>query len=309
MQPDLPAAARFMTTHARLVDRQRFDLVTGRRGPAGALAALAGYRNADGGYGWGLEPDLRSPESQPVGALHALEIMAETGAPAGALADWLASVTLPDGGLPFALPAEDPAGSAPLWVLADSTESSLHLSTAIVALAQQVARHDPSLRAHQWLAMATDYCWREVRALREPGGTYLLRHVLWFLDAVHEELPGAPAELHRFAAWLPESAVLPVEGGIEGEAMYPLDFAPRPEGPVRELIGQPVIARDLARLAGLQRSDGGWTVDFAAHTDAAALEWRGYATVNAVKHLLASSTSTLQPAPSATENLSVTRQC
>ena len=67
MQPDL-AAARFMTTHARLGDRQRFDLVTGRRDPAGVLAALAGYRNADGGYGWGLEPDLRSPESQPVGA-------------------------------------------------------------------------------------------------------------------------------------------------------------------------------------------------------------------------------------------------
>jgi hypothetical protein len=304
MQPDLPAAARFMTTHARLVDRQRFDLATGRRGPAGALAALAGYRNADGGYGWGLEPDLRSPESQPVGALHALEIMAETGAPAGALADWLASATLPDGGLPFALPVGEPAGSMPLWVQADPTESCLHLSTAIVAMAHQVARHDPALRAHRWLATATDYCWREVRALRDSGGTYQLMHVLWFLDAVHEVLPGAAAELRRVAAWLPRDAVLPVEGGIEGEKMHPLDFAPRPDGALRELIGRAVIARDLDRLAGQQRSDGGWDVDFAAQTDAGALEWRGYATVNAVKQLLASSTSTRRLA---TEDVPVAR--
>ena len=39
--------------------------------PSGLLAALDGYRNPDGGYGWGLEPDLRTPESQPGAALHA----------------------------------------------------------------------------------------------------------------------------------------------------------------------------------------------------------------------------------------------
>ena len=59
--------------------------------PAGALAALDGYRNPDGGYGWGLEGDLRSPESQPAAALHAFEVFAETGrAPqAATLCHWL----------------------------------------------------------------------------------------------------------------------------------------------------------------------------------------------------------------------------
>jgi hypothetical protein len=37
-------------------------------------------RNPDGGYGWGLEPDLRSVTSQPVGAMHAMEVFAETAA-------------------------------------------------------------------------------------------------------------------------------------------------------------------------------------------------------------------------------------
>jgi hypothetical protein len=38
----------------------------------GALAALDAYRNADGGFGWGLEPDVRAPGSQPVRAEMAL---------------------------------------------------------------------------------------------------------------------------------------------------------------------------------------------------------------------------------------------
>ena len=43
------------------------------------LAAVEAYRNPDGGYGWGLEPDLRSRTSQPGGALHALEAFADAG--------------------------------------------------------------------------------------------------------------------------------------------------------------------------------------------------------------------------------------
>jgi hypothetical protein len=109
MTIDLTAAADFMAGHARHLDRRRFELVTGHADNlAGALAALGAYRNSDGGYGWGLEPDLRSPESQPGASHHALEVFEEiapTTAPqAAALCDCLDSVTLHDGGLPMALP-------------------------------------------------------------------------------------------------------------------------------------------------------------------------------------------------------------
>ena len=79
MDTYLNRAAAFLAGNARLIDRRRFDLVTGRDDAAGVLAALAGYRNADGGFGWALEPDLRSPESQPAGALHAFEALEEAG--------------------------------------------------------------------------------------------------------------------------------------------------------------------------------------------------------------------------------------
>lgn len=285
----LDRAAAFVTKNARLLDRRRFALATGRGDAAGLLAALAGYGNPDGGFGWGLEPDLRSPESQPAGALHAFEVFEEAG-PDGSgttarLCDWLASVTLPDGGLPFALPLTEPAGSSPWWVGADPVESSLHLTAAITAAAQEAAKNDPAIRDHAWLAQATDYCRQRITALAEPGPAMEFRYVLWFLDAVHDVLPGAPAELQRLGKFVPENGILAVEGGTEDEAMRPLDFSPRAGRPLRDIMPPRAIAAELDRLAGLQQDDGGWVVDFASQTEAGALEWRGYATVSAVKIL------------------------
>src|SRR5215218_3856722 len=74
---DLSAAAAFMAGHARVLDRRRFQLLMGDAYPSAVLAALDAYRNPDGGYGWALEADLRSTESQPGAALHAFEVLEE----------------------------------------------------------------------------------------------------------------------------------------------------------------------------------------------------------------------------------------
>jgi hypothetical protein len=76
-----------------------------------------------------------------------------------------------------------------------------------------------------------------------------------------------------------------VTGGLADEALRPLDLAPEPERPARALLEDDVIAADLERLASEQQSDGGWTVDFQSYSPAAALEWRGYATVRALSVL------------------------
>jgi hypothetical protein len=77
MNVDLDAASAFLAGHGRMVDRHRLALVLGHGNPTAALAAVDAYRNPDGGYGWGLEPDLRSTSSQPGGALHAFELFAD----------------------------------------------------------------------------------------------------------------------------------------------------------------------------------------------------------------------------------------
>jgi hypothetical protein len=324
---DLEKVPGFLATHTRVVDRRRFGVITVAERPVagdtvagdtvaeetvaeetvaeetvaeetvGLLAALAGYRNSDGGFGWGLEPDLRSPESQPAGALHAFEVLEEIAAsgqsPAEArstaveLCDWLATATLPDGGLPFALPVTDPAGCAPFWAEADSARSSLHITTAVAGAAHLLARYEPAVRDHAWLTRATAYCWSEITGATRPMHAIELRYVLLFLDAVHETQPGAPEELRRIGGRLPPDGVVAVEGGSEGEALRPLDYAPLPDRPLRALLPATAIEADLDRLGRGQQADGGWTVDFASSSPAGALEWRGYATVAAVKLLRA----------------------
>jgi hypothetical protein len=291
MEIDLTTTSAFMATHARLVDRRRFDLITGGGDADGLLAAVAGYGNADGGFGWALEPDLRSPESQPAGALHAFEVFDEVGpragGPAARLCDWLASVTLPDGGLPFALPLTHPAGSSPWWRQADPAQSSLHLTAAVAGMAHRFARHDPAVGEHEWLVRATDYCLRRITDLDRPDSAMELRFALSFLDAVHDVRSGAAGLLRRLGAFLPADGTLAVEGGVEGEALRPLDFSPWPDRPLRTLLAPEAIAADLDRLAALRQDDGGWVVDFVSQSAAGTLEWRGYATVDAVKILLA----------------------
>jgi hypothetical protein len=293
MDIDMARACAFMTSHARLLERRRFAFLTGQGRAEDLLSALVAYRNSDGGFGWGLEPDLRSAESQPVGALHALEMLAEVGPdggaaePAGSLCDWLGSVTLPDGGLPFALPLADPAGSARWWGQVDSGVSSLHLTSAVAAVAHQVARQDPGVRGHAWLGRASRYCAERIARLDRPTNALEFRYVLWFLDAAHDVVPEAPAELRRLGGLLSDDGVMAVEGGVDGESLRPLDFSPHPGRPLRGLLAPEAIGKDLERLAGGQQDDGGWAVDFASPTTAGSLEWRGYATVSAIKTLLA----------------------
>lgn len=252
------------------------------------IAALGAYRNHDGGYGWGLEPDLRASESQPAAAMHALEVLVEVAQEvpdiseeAVILCDWLDDRTLADGGLPFALPIAQTAGCAPFWVQADPTVSSLQMTTQVVANAHILARHLPMVAEHPWLAPATAYCVDAIRQIDHRPHAYELLFALRFLDAAGDTVTDAEGLDAHLGQYLPADGPLPVEGGIDGEVLHPLDFAPAP-GAVRDLFSNDVIEADFERLARLQQADGGWPVGFASASPAAALEWRGYATVSAV---------------------------
>src|SRR3954468_2157541 len=108
--PDLAAAAQFVHGHGRLLERRRIDHLFGPEpDPESVLRALDAYRNADGGVGL-LEPDLRTPASQPSAVLYALEILPEVkddislpdALTTGAL-DWIDTIANADGGIPFVL--------------------------------------------------------------------------------------------------------------------------------------------------------------------------------------------------------------
>ena len=299
MTVELAAAQAFIDTHARLLDRRRYALLSGSGSgsdngsghgdPAAVLAALEPYRNADGGYGWGLEPDLRSPESQPAAAGHAFEAFAEvapqTSPYAAALCDWLESITLGDGGLPFVLPMTRSAGVAPWFAGGDPIVSSLQITAFIAAAAHRVAARDPAVAGHPWLERATRYCLDAIAALDSTPFAYTLAFSIRLLDALHDRRPGAAALMAALAAYVPSDGRVPVAGGAERETLRPLDITPDPGLPSRSLVDPAHVAADLQRLASAQQDDGGWTVDYLPISPAGSLDWRGYATVNAIATL------------------------
>jgi hypothetical protein len=286
MTVDLDRAAQFMAASARVLDRRRFDLLFGDGDPDAVFAAVDGYRNPDGGYGWGIEPDFRSRTSQPAGALHALEAFADavpaTTDRAVELCDWLADASLPDGGLPFALPVPDPAGCAPFWAGADPTTSSLQITAIVAVFAHRVAHHDDAVAEHPWLRRATDYCLAAIGELGAEPHAMVLAFAVRFLDEVAASRPDARDRLESLRSTIPDDGLLHVAGGADDEYMRPLDFAATPHRPARELFSDAVIERELDRLAAQQRDNGGWTVDFESYSPAAALEWRGRRTVEAL---------------------------
>jgi hypothetical protein len=289
MSNHLIAARSFMASHARVLDRRRFELLFDGADAAPVLAALRAYRNRDGGYGHGLEPDLRAPESQPAAALHAFEVFADvapvTAPEAAELCDWLDAVALPDGGLPLALPLEDTSGCAPFWAQADPQAFSLQITAIVAAHANRVAAHDPAVAGHPWLARATKRCLAAIDALEDAPAAYELAFAVRLLDAVHDHAVAAPELLARLGEYIPDDGRLRVVGGLPDEALRPLDLAPEPGRPARAIIDEAAVAVDLERLASEQDEDGGWSVDYQSYSPAAALEWRGYATVRALSVL------------------------
>jgi hypothetical protein len=278
---DLGAASDFMAAHARLLDRRRFDVLARGASPEGALAALEAYRNPDGGYSWGLEPDLRDTRSQPGPALHAFEVFEDvapvTSPRAVELCDWLETVTLPDGGVPFAGPVDSAAGCAPFWTNADPNNSSLQISAIVTAMAHRAARHDPAIAEHPWLKRATDYCLATIATEGEQAESMALAFAVQVLDAAGG--PDAEALVEKLGGRIPENGRMKVVGGSPDEYMRPLDFTPLPGGPVRKLFDSQLIEAELDRLEAEQQDDGGWRVDFGSYSPAAVLEWRGQITV------------------------------
>jgi hypothetical protein len=286
MDVDVQAAVSFLAGSGRVLDRRRLGLLLDTGGPREVLAALDGYANPDGGYGWGLEPDLRCAESQPACAMHALEVLVEAADPSSsrlpAVLGWLQRQTLPDGGLPFALPMRDPTACAPFWVSADTTTSSLQVTAQVAAQAHRLCKSWPGVLDHPWVRVATGYCIEAIRRVEEAPHAYELMFALRFVDAISGALPEAPELLERLGRFVPDDGRLAVAGGSPGEALRPLDVSPDPDGASRRLLRGDVVEADLARLAGEQQPDGGWEVGFASYSPAAAVEWRGYATVGAL---------------------------
>jgi hypothetical protein len=282
MSFDLDAAKTFIYAHARLLERHRLAYLLGEAGPEPVVTVLRAYRNADGGFGNAIEPDMRAPVSQPVGAHTAMEILHEVGVHDDALidgaADWLTTVTRADGGVPFCLASALDYPRNPIWQPAD--ESSI-----IQTGANAAALHELGV-AHPWLDRADEFMWREIEKLDlttaadNPGTGYVVRFAITFLNAVPDD-QRANAALDALRPGL--DRFVSTEPG--GDVQTALDIAPWPDSRSRALVDPADIERNLDALEAAQQPDGGWMFGWDGWNPAATLEWRGVVTIEALRLL------------------------
>lgn len=282
--PDLDAAAGFLAAHARVLDRRRFERLFAD-GPATPVRdAVAAYRNADGGLGHALEPDGRSPASQPAAVEHGLRVLHEADAWDAQLAanacDWLQATAPATGGAVAVAPSIVGWPHAPWW------EPRPGLPPSLITTGQIAGTLHARGVEHPWLERATEWLWTQVEAPRDDLGAYDLRGVVRFLDHAPDRDRAADALEHARRVMVARNLVA-LDPDATGEVHRPLDYAPEPGSLSRELFDAGAVAANLDLLAAGQRDDGGWMFNWLAWSPAAEAEWRGSLTVDALRVLRA----------------------
>ena len=258
--------------------------IPGRRCRSGGRAIDA-YRNADGGFGQALEPDCRTPHSQPEATRWALAVLDAAGClteeRARGCADWLASVSTPDGGVPFCLTSVDGYPKAPWWTAVPDGRSE---SDGESGRAPATACARPSLGS--------------------PGGGVVLGARARGCNG--ESISGA--SVGRLSDHRTGSGARTTGLGRSGrgpckpvalcrsiraaqspkpDTHTPLQFAPSPEHPLRRFFSDATIEGFLDRLIADQQEDGGWPIDWPAPGTTATNEWRAIRTLEALQTLSA----------------------
>jgi hypothetical protein len=281
---NLERAHDFLWTHARLLERRIFEHRFLDGSAEAVERALDAYRNADGGFGQALEPVCRTPHSQPEAMRWALAVLDAAGCldaeRARHCAEWLASVTTLEGGVPFCLASVDGYPRASWWKAVP--EADLNPTGSIVALLRP---HAPD---HPWVRRAAGWCWQ--RALgKVPESQYQAHPLADFLIAEPDRERARPV-LEALGEALGSGRVVPLDPAATPQAPdthTPLQFATTPEHPLRRFFSDAVIDAFLDRLVAHQQQDGGWPIDWPAPGATATHEWRAIRTLEALQVLSA----------------------
>lgn len=277
---------RFIYRQARVLERRVFACLYQGAPSEGVIDALRAYRNDDGGFGHGLEPDKRCPASLPIDVETALQAMVTVGeCPRELLrqtCDFLASVAQAahaGGGVPPALPVIEGYPKAEHW--SEWTYlPGLNPTAGLVGLLRTLGVD------HPWVSVAAAYCWRQLETEELPAAGHTLSEVLIFLDH-NPERERADLVARSVAQLLPTAAQFCWDADSTEYGLTPLHLAPRPESRWRSLFSEAQIESHLERLAQQQQTDGGWPLSWDPPSEASILEWRGMETLRALNTLRA----------------------
>lgn len=285
--PIVQQASDFIYKNARLLERLRFAHLSGQGSPEAVLQALAAYQNKDGGFGHALEPDIRSPYSQPQGAEFALHLMDETGifpeSLMTGLGQFLEQHSNPHtGGWPYAFRSVNEHPHAPWWTTESDDTASINPTGSIVALLLKSRDWHPFLK-EKWLNRAIQYTWDTVESADLTGFHNCIQAV-HFLEQQSGD-PRAAAVKSRVDQHLSEPGVIELDPRAEGYVQKVLDWAPDSTSYAAQFVPEEILSLHLDHLVSEQQADGGWPISWEPLSSAAKNEWRGHLTIERLKTL------------------------
>lgn len=278
-------ARDFVLTNARMIERRLFEFYFENGNNEGVFHAVYAYRNTDGGFGHGMEPDTASPESQPLFSVMALETLDEVGYLNAELIlkdfmPYFESITTEKGGIPWMLkpkseyPCEGHFKTVKEWAAVSTTSS-------LLGILEKYKVDIP------WMENAEQFVWKEFDRIKEKHVFCYLCVPRWlkFLKHTKSQIK-AKKTIDDLKNWILADGVICKDKSDDGWGLYgkphTLNYAPSPESVLYSFFTKETIESDLKELINKQKNDGRWDTWYGI-SEGTKLEWAGIQTLWALK--------------------------
>ena len=280
-------AKDFILTDARMIERRLFQFHFENDSPEGVFHAVYAYRNPDGGFGHGMEPDTASPESQPLFSIMALETLDEVGYLTKDIIlndfmPYFESITTDKGGIPWMLlpksnyPCADHFRTVKEW-------AALSTTAPLLGMLEKYKIEIP------WMIDAEQFVWSEFERIKGKHAFCYICVPRWltFLKYTKNQ-EKANKTIEAIKAWILAEGVLCTDKSDEGWGLYgkphSLNYAPTPGSILSSMFAEEMINADLNEVIRRQKDDGRWDTWY-GFSEGMKLEWAGIQTLWTLKIL------------------------
>lgn len=280
-------ARDFILTNARMIERRLFEFHFENGTTEGIFHAVYAYRNSDGGFGHGMEPDTASPESQPLFSIMALETLDEVGYLTKEIIlndfmPYFESITTEKGGIPWMFrpkstyPCEEHFKTVKEW-------AALSTTAPLLGILEKYKIDIP------WMKKAEQFVWSDFERLKDKHIFCYLCVPRWLTFLKYtKSRDKAKKTINDLKNWILADGVICKDKLDDGWGLYEkphsLNYAHSSESILYSLFTKETIESDLKGLINRQKDDGRWDTWYGI-SEGTKLEWAGIQTLWALKTL------------------------